>query len=71
MAMATAFQKPALLSSWINIVCAIFSSIGAFIFGFDTGTLVSLPRLQYDEPMILLLFTSKQHVLSSTFAYHA
>jgi hypothetical protein len=23
--------------AWINVICAIFSSIGAFIFGFDSG----------------------------------
>jgi hypothetical protein len=25
--------------AWINVICAVFSSIGAFIFGFDSGTL--------------------------------
>jgi hypothetical protein len=29
--------KPRFSVAWINVVCAIFSSIGAFIFGFDSG----------------------------------
>lgn len=29
--------KPRFTVAWINIACAIFSSIGAFIFGFDSG----------------------------------
>jgi hypothetical protein len=31
---------------WINVICAIFSSLGAFIYGFDSGTpAVYLPRM--------------------------
>ena len=39
-------SKPRFTIAWINVICAIFSSIGAFIFGFDSGTLaVYLPRI--------------------------
>ncbi|OBT73203.1 hypothetical protein VF21_08721 [Pseudogymnoascus sp. 05NY08] len=30
-------SKPRFTVAWINIVCAIFSCLGAFIFGFDSG----------------------------------
>ncbi|KAH8799763.1 MFS transporter [Xylogone sp. PMI_703] len=30
-------SKPKFTVAWINIICAIFSCLGAFIFGFDSG----------------------------------
>ncbi|KFY10194.1 hypothetical protein V491_07774 [Pseudogymnoascus sp. VKM F-3775] len=34
-------SKPRFMVAWINIVCAIFSCLGAFIFGFDSGAVAS------------------------------
>lgn len=31
-------RNPRFTIAWINVICAIFSSLGAFIYGFDSGT---------------------------------
>jgi hypothetical protein len=35
--------KPRFTVAWINVACAVFSSIGAFIFSFDSGTSTIIP----------------------------